>query len=379
MTERPRVLIVVNDAAFFLSHRLALALGARDAGLDVHVATPGDAASPQIEAHGLPFHPIPLSRRGTSPVAELSTLAALIKLYRSVKPDLVHHVTAKAFLWGGLAARIARVPAVVHAVSGLGYIFIAKGAKARALRGALRIAYRTATAHPNCAVIFQNEDDRNAFADVIRTSHIVFIQGSGVDLKRFRVAPLPSDGIPVVLLPSRMLWDKGVGEFVDAARDLLRRGVVARFVLAGGLDPANPAAIASKQLTEWAQEGVVEWWGHREDMPDVLARATLVCLPSYREGMPKALLEACALGRPIVTTDVPGCRDVLGGGTFGVLVPARNSGALADAIAQLLSDPARLERMAGEAALRGLDFSVDGVVDRTVALYRALLGQAKTS
>jgi glycosyltransferase involved in cell wall biosynthesis len=373
MTERRRVLIVVNDAAFFLSHRLALALGARDAGFDVHVATPRDAASPQIVAHGLSFHPIPLSRRGTSPVAELSTLAALVKLYRSVEPDLVHHVTAKAILWGGLAARIARVPAVVHAVSGLGYIFIAESRKARAMRAALRIAYRTATAHPNCAVIFQNEDDRNAFADVIRTSRIVFIQGSGVDLERFRVAPLPTDGIPIVVLPSRMLWDKGVGEFVDAARSLLRRGVAARFVLAGGLDPANPAAIAPERLTEWTREGVVEWWGHREDMPEVLALATLVCLPSYREGMPKALLEACALGRPIVTTDVPGCRDVLGGGTFGVLVPARNSEALAGAIAQLLSEPARLERMAGEAALRGSEFSVDAVVDRTIALYRELL------
>ncbi|HEY8077862.1 MAG TPA: glycosyltransferase family 4 protein, partial [Labilithrix sp.] len=294
-----RLLIVVNDAAFFLSHRLSLALGARAAGYDVHIATPRDEASPRIEAAGLPFHAIPLQRKSMSAARELRAVAALVSLYRDVRPDVVHHVTAKPILYGGIAARVAGVPAVVHAVSGLGYVFISRGMRARALQRAIRATYRVATSHPNCAVIFQNEDDRATFGDAIRATRIAMIRGSGVDLALFRPTPLPT-GEPIVVLPSRMLWDKGVGEFVDAARMLRDRGVRARFVLAGGVDPGNPAAVPRERIEDWVREGVVEWWGHRADMPEVLAQSTIVCLPSYREGMPKTLLEACAAGRPIV-------------------------------------------------------------------------------
>lgn len=373
MRARPRLVLVVNDAAFFLSHRLPLALGARAAGFDVHVATPRDDAAARIEAAGLPFHAIPLSRRGTSPVSELQTVSSLVALYHRLEPDIVHHVTAKPILYGGLAARIARVPAVVHAVSGLGHVFISSRPRARILQHAIRASYRLATSHPNCAVIFQNEDDRRTFASAIRTSHVVMIRGSGVDLKQFRPTPLPVDGVPLVLLPSRLLWDKGVGEFVEAARSLKRAGVHARFVLAGGIDPGNPAAVAPERVDEWVREGVVEWWGMRSDMPEVLAQATLVCLPSYREGMPKSLLEACAAGRPIVTTDVPGCRDVVGGGGHGVLVPARDPVALGNALADLLADKSRLERMAASAIDAATAFAVEEVLERTLRVYRALL------
>lgn len=368
----PRLLIVVNDAAFFLSHRLALALGARDAGFDVHVATPRDEASARIESAGLSFHAIPLSRRGTSPSAELRTIAALVALYRELRPDIVHHVTAKPILYGGLAARIARVPAVVNAVSGLGYVFISERARERALREAIRATYRVVTSHPNCAVIFQNMDDRRVFGDAIRTSRVVMIPGSGVDLTTFRPTPLP-DGTPLVVLPSRMLWDKGVGEFVEAARLLKSRGVSARFALVGGVDPGNPAGVPRERIDEWTKEGVVEWWGMRADMPEVLASATIVCLPSYREGMPKALLEACASGRPIVTTDVPGCRDALTGGDYGVLVAARDATCLADALGMLLADRPRLERMASSATANAPTFAVERVLETTIDLYRSLL------
>lgn len=371
-----RVLIVVNDAAFFLSHRLPIALGAQAAGYDVHVATPRDEAASRIGAAGLAFHEIPLSRRGTTPRGELRTLRALVRLYRQLRPDLVHHVTAKPILYGGVAARVARVPAVVHAVSGLGYVFIADDLRARVLQQAVRAAYRAATAHPNCAVIFQNEDDRAAFGDAIRTDRIAMIRGSGVDLARFPPSPLPKDERPVVLCPSRMLWDKGVGEFVDAARELRARGIAARFVLVGGTDDGNPASVPVATLESWVSEGVVEWWGHRTDMPEVLRQATLVCLPSYREGMPKALLEACVVGRPIVTTDVPGCRDVVRGGDYGVLVPARSATELGHAIAMLLADRARLERMAEAAAACAPRFSSAAVVEQTLEVYRGLLDRA---
>jgi glycosyltransferase involved in cell wall biosynthesis len=373
MGTAPRLLFVVNDAAFFLSHRLPLATGARAAGFDVHVATPRDAAASRIEAEGLAYHPVPLSRRGTSPAAELGTLASLVALYRRVAPDVAHHVTAKPILYGGVAARVAGVPAVVHAVSGLGHVFISDAPRARVLRQAIRATYRIVTSHPNCAVIFQNDDDRLTFGSAIRTPRVVMIRGSGVDLATFRPSPLPG-GAPLVVLPSRMLWDKGIGEFVEAARALGREGLRARFALVGGVDPGNPAAVPRERIDAWVREGVVEWWGLRGDMPDVLAQATIACLPSYREGMPKALLEACAAGRPIVTTDVPGCRDV-GRGGHGALVPARDARALADTLRELLGDRARLERMAAAAAVAARAFSVDEVSMRTLELYRELLSR----
>jgi glycosyltransferase involved in cell wall biosynthesis len=286
-------------------------------------------------------------------------------------------VTAKPILYGGIAARIAGVPAVVHAVTGLGHVFISDTVRARVLRQAVRMAYRAATAHPNCAVIFQNEDDRRVFAGAIRTKHIAMIRGSGVDLDRFRASPVPSGALPIVLLPSRMLWDKGVGELADAARELRRRRVAVRVVLVGGLDPSNPAAIPGETIDAWVKEGIVEWWGHRDDMALVLAQSTIVCLPSYREGMPKALLEACAIGRPIVTTNVPGCRDVVAGGNHGVLVPARDSKALADALEGLLSDRSRLVRMGREASTHAAAFSVEAVIAKTLEVYRQLLGDMR--
>lgn len=371
-TRARRVLIVVNDAAFFLSHRLLLARGLEAAGYDVHVATPSDDVSPKIAAAGFSFHPFPLTRRGTSPASELKTIVALTRLYRELAPDIVHHVTAKAILYGGIAARVAGVRAVVHAVSGLGYVFISSEPRARVLRRAIRAAYRVATAHPNCAVIFQNDDDRAIFGSAIRTSNVAMIRGSGVDLDAFAATPLPT-GVPLVVLPSRMLWDKGVGEFVEAARLLVKRGVAARFALVGGIDPGNPTAVPRERIDAWVAEGIVEWWGLRADMPDVLASSSIVCLPSYREGMSKALLEACAVGRPIVTSDVPGCRDVIGAGSHGLVVPPRDATALAEALATLLGDRDRRERMGASArATAEAEFGIEAVVAETVAVYRTL-------
>ena len=305
-----------------------------------------------------------------SPLAELGSIAALVRLYRVVAPDIVHHVTAKPILYGGLSARIAGVPAVVHAVSGLGHVFISEGPRARVLRHAIRGAYRVATAHRNCAVIFQNDDDRRVFGRAIRTNNVAMIRGSGVDRHVFRPSPLPT-GTPVVVLPSRLLWDKGVGEFVAAAEAL--RGTAARFVLVGDTDDGNPAAIPSERLRTWVAEGAIEWWGRRTDMPSVLEQASIVCLPSYREGMPKSLLEGLAAGRPIVTTDVPGCRDVITDGVEGRIVPARNAVSLATAIGEMLADRPRLERMAHAAVKASEQFAVEHVLEQTLALYRTLL------
>lgn len=367
-----RLLIVVNDAAFFLSHRLPIALGALQAGYDVHVATPEDGNVAKICREGLSWHSITLSRRGTAMAGEAQTIQSLVRLYRDIRPSLVHHVTAKPILYGGIAARIAGVPSVVHAISGLGYTFISESRRARAMRAGMRVGYAIATSHPNCAMIFQNEDDRRMFGRWIRTKNFVLIRGSGVDRKVFAARALPNASVPLVVLPARMLWDKGVGELVESARVLRNRGVPARFALVGGIDDGNPSAIPLSTIETWSREGVVEWWGHREDMAAILEQASVVCLPSYREGMPKALLEACTIGRPIVTTDVPGCRDVVAGRAFGLLVPPRDVTSLTEALESLLSDRARREKMAAAAVEASPEFSIDEVVAQTLDLYRRL-------
>ncbi len=375
MTQHRKLLFVVNDGPFFLSHRLPLAEAAREAGYEVHVATPDDAGAARIRDRGFAFHPIPLVRSGTRLFQEAGSFLALLRLYRALRPDIVHHVTIKPVLYGGLAARLARVPAVVHAVTGLGYLFVARSAKAAALRAAVKAVYRLALRHPRSRVIFQNPDDLAFFRDqrLVRPGQPVLIRGSGVDMTLFAPEPEPG-GTPVVLFASRMLWDKGIGEFVGAVKRLRDRGIEARFVLVGDTDPNNPAAVPPAQLKAWQASGLMEWWGRCDDMPGVFAKSHVVCLPSYREGLPKVLVEAAACGRAIVATDVPGCREIVQSGVNGLLVPARDEAALADALQQLIEDPERRRAM-GRAGRRLAveEFALDRVVADTLGLYADLL------
>jgi glycosyltransferase involved in cell wall biosynthesis len=371
----PRLLIVANVSWFLVSHRLPVAVAAREAGYDVHVAAAPDETSAAIEAAGLTFHPIPLRRGAAGLAADLGTLRALAALYRRLRPALVLHVTMKPVVFGGVAARLAGVPHVIGAVAGMGSMFLAAGPAARARVSLVRRLLRFGAAVPGRWFIFQNDADLAEFAaqGIARPDRAVLIRGSGVDLRRFVPAPEPT-GPPVVVLPARMLRDKGVVEFVEAARRLHARGVAARCALVGGADPDNPSAIPPAQLEAWQAEGAVEWWGHRTDMPVVHAQSHVTCLPSYREGMPKALLEAAACGRPIVTTDVPGCRDCVEPGVSGLLVPARDPAALADALEALLGDPARRAAMGRAARARAeREFGIESVVAATLDLFRRCL------
>lgn len=368
---KPRLLIVVNVDWFFLSHRLPIALAARDAGYEVHVAAALTRAVADIERHGLTLHPLDIDRRSAGLSQALKLLGSLSRLMCALAPDVVHLVTIKPVLLGGLAARLARVPRVVAAISGLGFVFTARGAVATLRRLAVSALYRLALAHPGVCVIFQNADDQallQRYAGV-RDTQVVRIRGSGVDLAAWPMLPLP-EGPVTVLMASRLLVDKGVMEFVEAARRLRgHRG--ARFVLVGDVDPGNPTSLARDLVQAWAEEGLIEWWGHRTDMPTVLAAAHLVVLPSYREGLPKGLIEAAACGRAVVTTDVPGCRDAIDPGRTGLLVKVRDARALADGIRELLDDPARLRSM-GEAGRHWAErvFDVHEVVARHLTLYR---------
>ena len=364
-----RLLFVVNQAGYFLSHRLPLALAARDAGWEVHVATARAPEQRIIAEAGLTPHDLPLSRAGLRPDKELRAILASWRLLRRLRPRVVHCVALKAVLAGGLAARLAGTPRCVIAIAGLGHLFIEGGAKSRLLRGLFRGLLRLLVG-PRTRIIVQNDEDPGhlGLGEVARR-RTVLIPGAGVDIERFRPTPEP-DGMVTVLLGSRMLWTKGIGEYVEAARLLRDRGLAVRLLLAGDSDPGNPAAVPPARLESWNRDGAVEWLGQRDDMADLLASSHIACLPSYREGLPKSLIEATAAGRPIVATDVPGCRAVVRDGDNGLLVPARDAEALAEALARLVGDAAQRQRMGARGREIAIEtFDLDKIIAATLSLY----------
>ncbi|KDC80757.1 glycosyltransferase, group 1 family protein [Bordetella bronchiseptica MBORD635] len=374
MTSPRRLLFVVNNPAFFLSHRLPLAEAARADGYEVHVATMDGPSVPDIVARGFAHHAIPMTRSGKQPLQELRSVWALVRLFRRLRPGLVHLVTIKPVLYGGIAARLAGVPAMVAAISGLGFVFVAGGLKARLLRAAVGRLYRLALGHRNSRIVFQNTADRDVLARLgaVRAEQVVMIRGSGVDLGQYRVVPEPAAPV-TALMAARLLRDKGVREFVEAARLLRERGLSVRMQLAGGVDPGNPASITPEQAAQWQDEGCVEVLGERKDIAALYGAAHMAVLPSYREGLPKSLLEAAACGRAVVTTDVPGCRDAIDPDVTGLLVPPRDAPALAEAIARLAEDASLRQRMgAAGRALAEREFGIEDVCRRHLAIYRAL-------
>ncbi|MFO1321995.1 MAG: glycosyltransferase family 4 protein [Burkholderiales bacterium] len=370
-----RLLFVVTEDWYFRSHRLPLAVAAREAGFHVTVATRVTADAERIRAAGIDVVPLHWSRRSTHPLREAAAIRELVRVYREVRPDIVHHVALKPVLYGSLAAWIAGVPAVVNAIAGLGYISASSDLKARLLRPIVRAAFHLLLDRRNARLILQNRDDVDLFVGggVVDRSRVTLIRGSGVDPARYAMVPEP-EGTPLVVLPARMLRDKGVEEFVVAARRLRQAGVEARFALVGSPDPENPACIPQSQLDAWVREGIVEAWGWRDDMIAVLQQANIVCLPSYREGLPKALIEAAACGRAIVTTDVPGCREIVRDGDNGLLVPVRDGAALAAALARLLTEGSTRRTLGMRGRERVVqEFSLDRVIGETLVLYRSLL------
>jgi glycosyltransferase involved in cell wall biosynthesis len=375
MSDKPRLLYLVTEDWYFCSHRLPLALAARDSGFAVTVATRVRAHGALIRKAGLELIPLRLRRRSHNPLSELRAMGEILEVYRRCRPDIAHHVALKPVLYGSLAARLARVPHVVNALAGLGYVFSSDDIRARVLRPAIEAGYRFLLNQRGSRLIAQNPDDLALLVSrgMIEAGRARLIRGSGVDLARFRPCPEPP-GIPLVVLPARMLRDKGVEEFVAAARLLKSRGVQARFALVGDADAENPAALSEAKLQAWDKEKVVEYWGWQEDMAEVFAACHIVCLPSYREGLPKALIEAAACARPVVTCDVPGCREVVQHQENGLLVPPRNSAALAEALARLVSDPRLRERMGERGRVLAVErFSLQSMVDSTLQLYRELL------
>lgn len=369
-----KVLIVVTEDWAFLLHRLPIGLALRDAGADVVIAARVRADADRIRAASLRVAPIRLERSGRNPLYDLRTLCDLIKLYRRERPDLVHHVALKPVLYGSIAAWITGVPAIVNALGGMGFLFIATSPAARFLRGTVQVLFRLLMNRRNSRMILQNPDDMNLLADAakVRRDRLVLIRGSGVNIDEYKPGA-PAEGPPIAVCASRMLRDKGIVELVEAARLLRSRGVAIRIRLVGPTDD-NPASISEEILTRWAAEGAVEVVGASDDVAGEYARASIAVLPSYREGLPKALLEAAAAGLPMVATDVPGCREICRNEETGILVPVRTVEPLADALERLAKDAELRSRLGanGRRAVE-LDFAEPIIVKQTLDLYRRLL------
>ncbi|HQT46057.1 MAG: glycosyl transferase family 1 [Acidocella sp. 20-63-7] len=373
-TEPPQKTLVflVTEDWFFASHFLARALAAQAAGWRVTLLAHESTATPNIREHGIEVIPVDFVRRRLNPFAEFLFVLKLARLYRRVRPDVAHHIALKPIVLGGLAARLAGVRHIVNAPTGLGFVFSSDKFLARALKPFVTLALRLTLSPPGARVIFENPDDLVALRDagMVRANSAYLIRGAGVDMAEFHPAPEPPGPVRVILV-ARMIREKGIADFVAAARILHGQ---AQFVLVGAPDHGNPNSIPEAELHAWTVQGLVRWLGPRRDIAALLRSAHIACQPSsYREGLPKSALEAMAAGKPLVATDIPGCREAVVDGESGFLVPPRDPMALAEALAQLIHDPALRARFGAAARRRAEEnFSDTTICAQTLLVYEAL-------
>lgn len=372
-------MLVANTGWYLYNFRLPLARRLRVEGFDVVLVSPYDTYVDKLRAEGFEVRVLTkLSRRGMNPLSELVALGELIRLYRKEKPRAVHHFTIKCVLYGTIAAKLTGVRSVVNAVTGLGHIFLGKRAITRAVRPGIRWLYRRILHARRGRVIFQNPDDLETFINtgLVAPEQTVIIRSSGVCLKKFSPRPgspnVCASEVPTVLFVGRLLKEKGILDFVEAAR-IVKSRHRAHFQIAGATDVGNPSSVPDEVVSEWESEGAVDLLGHVDDIADVVALADVVVLPSYREGTPRTLLEAAAMGKPIVATDVPGCREVVKDGYNGLLVPREDPEALAEAVQRIISDKELAQKMGQNGrSLVAKEFSVESVVEETMGLYQVM-------
>ena len=370
-----KILYIVNEPWFFLSHRLPIALAAKQQGDTVHVATRAGATVKEIRGLGFIHHEIPLSRSGSSIPSELNSLFAIWKLLREVKPDVVHLVTIKPVIYGGIAARFTPVKKVVAAVSGLGTLFLSEGAIAVSKRKVGILLYRFALGSKKTTVILQNPDDKQLLENlkIVRSEQTVLIRGSGVDLLDFNFILENLSNKPVVTFAARLLFDKGLAEYIEAIKILNKKGLEASYQIVGDLDPGNPTSAKQKDIEQWQSIPNLTVVGYQKNMATVFKHSNIVVLPSYREGLPKVLIEAAACGRAVITTDVPGCRDAIEANKTGLLVAAKSSTELACSIERLIIDAdLRVKMGAAGRQLAEKVFSIEQVVDKHLSIYQQI-------
>ena len=365
----------VTEDWYFCSHRLPIASAAIKKGFEVSVITRVRDHGQQIQEAGIKLIPLEISRGSLNLITEVRVIKNIISIYAAEKPDIVHHVAMKPVIYGSIAAKLLKVNHIVNALPGLGFLFSTSSLKTRTIRPMIKLAFRMLLGGSGNQVILQNPDDVRMMCDthLINPNSITLIRGSGVDIRTYKMQGEIED-LPIVMLASRMLWDKGVGEFVKAAKIINRNGRIARFVLVGDNDKENPRSISRHQLQSWHDDRVLEWWGYKDNMPEILAKASIVCLPSYREGVPKVLIEAAACGKPLIATDAPGCREIVKQGINGFTVPIKDPAMLANAINKLI-DSSELRRVMGMEGRKLVEeeFSLDRVVRETLAIYKQML------
>jgi len=373
--------LIVNVDWFFLSHRLPIALAAQEAGYNVTIITSDSGRIQEIGNHGLKYIKLPLNRASLNPLKELKVVLFLCKLYKKERPIIVHHVGLKLFLYGSIAARIFKIP-TVNAMSGLGYLFsdsqnnniIKNIIFKNIIFNILNYFFKSL----NAIYIFQNNDDKDlilGYLPSIDKQKCIIIKGSGVDIKDFSYTPEHEGEKTIVLLLSRMLWDKGIKEYISAA-NLIKHQLnnSTKFLLVGPIDRENPMGISQEELIKFEEKDYIEWVGYKENIKEVIRQSNLVVLPSYREGLPKSLIEACSIGRAIITTDTPGCRDVVEEGVNGFLVPVKDSELLSKKILQLVNDKKLRSEMGINARIIAeRDFSINYVKSEHLLLYKKVL------
>lgn len=377
---KTRLLYLVTEDWFFLSHRLPLAQAAKAQGYEIIIVTRVDQGGQDILNQGFTLIPVEFSRSHGKPVRDLLTLFSIIKIYYQQKPDLVHHVALKPVVYGTIAAILTRVPVTINALTGLGFVFSSSNKKARLLRLVIKPVLKWFLSRKSAWLIVQNPDDQQLLINekMVAKQQLVLIKGSGVDTDIYYPDKKQND-VLTIMLTGRMLRDKGIIEFVEAAKIIRQSYPEVRFVLVGDIDTENPSSLSREELTGWNDAGIVEWLGYRKDIPELLRTADIVCLPSfYGEGVPKSLIEAAACGKALIASDMPGCREIVRQNENGLLVPVKDASALAEAIKTLIDD----EDLRLNMGLKGRDiveqeFTTGMVISKTLELYqRALTNQS---
>lgn len=372
---RGLIVLFANSDWYLFNFRRSLAVALQQRGYRVLLISPDGPFGPRLRGLGLRWEALPMQRRSLRPDKEVALIGHLVRLLRRERPLLIHNFTIKSAVYGSVAARLSGVHRRVNAIAGLGYVFTSKNWRARTLAPLVRLLMRLSLGGKHSRIVLQNPDDLQLFEKLGFHSHdLALIPGSGVDCRRF-VPRGPLSDIARskrILFVGRVLWDKGIAEFVEAARLLKNQNL--EFIIAGDTDEGNPSSVPQEELQSWIAEGLVTWLGHVEDMAKVLVDADIFVLPSYREGLPRSLIEAASCALPLVATDVPGCQDVISHEIDGLLVPPRDGKALAIAIRRLAGDPVLAARLGEAARVKALaEFDERIVIARTLVVYDRLL------
>lgn len=368
-----KLLLIINDAYFFISHRLNIALEAQKHGYEVHIATQKINNHDLIEQYGFKFHPLNLSRSSVNIFSEILSINELYQLIKRIKPDVVHLVTIKPVIYGGIIARLLKGPKIIAAIPGLGHIFTTKQPKNIFLKFFVVNLYKIALSNPKIKIIFQNNDDLNEFLklNIIKPSQTHLIHGSGVNLNMYMFSKENNSSLKTVVMACRILEDKGIFEFIEACKIIEKNGVKARFIIAGKIDLHNPSFIKEETLKNLIKNTQISFIGFQENTYELFKNSHIVVLPSYREGLPKVLSEAAACGRAIITTNVPGCKEAIIPEVTGLLVPPKNSIALAEAIEFLIKNDELRISMGNEARkFAEKQFNIETIVEQHMNIYQ---------